>query len=139
MKRQKSKLSTNLNSGTVENAAHAQEEGSELQKLKTFIVKLGLRTWGVETPIDNFSTRLLRAENYRSALKKAERIHMPKAFMIEPQGEWVWFQLESNDADRRGFLYDEDCNEVDADCLHWVEKVIEVADEDVAAIERYLD
>ncbi len=51
--------------------------------------------------------------------------------------EWESFQLESNDADRRGFRYSRDRSEVAADCLHWVESVVEVAA--VAALERYLD
>ncbi len=120
-----------------------QQDDSISQNLKTYLATLGTRSWSVTEPIEHFSTLLVEAESSLSAYDIAMQFHMSEGFEKHPRGEWEWdTTIDERKADEGnghlGFRIDDYCNDQKAGCFQWVEKVVEVAPEDVAVVERYL-
>lgn len=108
------------------------------QNLKIYLATLGTRSWSVTDPIENSSLLLVRAENSLSAYIIAMQIHLAEGFEEQPDGEWEFETTISESKGRIGFRLDDFSNDEKAGCFQWVEKVVEVAPEDVAVVERYL-
>jgi hypothetical protein len=117
---------------------------SARRNLKTYLVKFGTRTFGARAFAnlhykDMFSTGLIRAESLYMAYDRALRSHVPEAFDEHGAipGEWEEHQIDSG-ALRLSFMFDDDCAEVDAGTVFWIEKIREVEAHDVATLEAYL-
>jgi hypothetical protein len=123
----------------AEAVASAQEDERKLEPLKTYLVKYGIRTPDFCYYRNDFSTGLVQAANLYAAYDAALKFHVSEAFDEddeEVRGQWV--KVQSKSGLQLGFELGDDYPDVDARCLLWIEKLVEVEPSDVAVVERYL-
>ena len=98
---------------------------------KTYLVRVGVGTV-CEAVRENYDYIMVEGPDSAVASEQAWKAHCPEAFEDANQGHWMTY------SGRRAFQLNDDRDEIDANCIYWLENVTEVEHADARVLRKYL-